>query len=250
MESEQTQPNRFYDFLAWAEVNKKQLIAGFAGFVVLVLLVAIYQWRQKEREANASRALSDVRLPATNSPAFLNVFNKYKGTKAGERALIMGAANLFAEGKYAEAQAQFERFLTEFKDSQWTGEARFGVATSLEAGNRLDEALAKYQELATTYSGDPLGEQARIAIGRVHEARQKPAEAFKIYDELVNSKTPGMWTLLARERREKLLRDHPALAPAPTNAAPAVATNSMSTLLRTNAPAPPTNRPAPPAPPK
>ena len=78
---------------------------------------------------------------------FANVANQYRGTGAAERAGLLGAGALFTEGKYTEAQTEFNKFLSGYPDSSWAGEAAYGVAASLEALNKRDEALTAYQNV-------------------------------------------------------------------------------------------------------
>ena len=107
---------------AWLEVNKKKLIIGVLGLGVAIFAgVMIFNY-QAEKEARASQALSNIRLPI--SPAqpvppgaaeqLLKVAQEFSGTMAAPRALLMSAGIVFTEGNYAEAEKRFARVLQEF----------------------------------------------------------------------------------------------------------------------------------------
>ncbi len=242
MESETSQSNRFYGFLAWVELNKKRLIIAGIILALLALGFAIYQWRQNQREAAASQALVELPSPtgrnqnaaAPKADDFLKLASQYSSTRAGERAFLLGAGSLFTEGKYAEAQSKFEKFLREYRNSPWTGQAAFGIAACLDAQNKMDEAIAKYQETISRYASEATADQAKLSLARLYEAKNQPKLALTQYDELARGKMSGTWSFTAREQREHLLKKHPELIA--TNAPPAMTATNLSGALSTNAP--------------
>ena len=189
----------------------------------------VYQWHSNEQETAANQALSAIRstpssaamLPEPKAQEYLKVANEFPGTGAGERALLMGAADLYAQGKYQEAQAQFERFLKNYSHSSLTPQAVYGVAACLDALNKVDEALAKYQDVIARYSSESVAGQAKLAMGRLYEAKNQPELALKTYDDLTKGNVVSVWSAEARTLRETLLQNHPNLAPtnAPTTGA-------------------------------
>jgi predicted negative regulator of RcsB-dependent stress response len=224
MDSETPQSSRFYEFLAWVELNKKNLAIGAAVFVALLFGCFVYEWHSNQQEMVANQALSAIRstpssaamLPEPKAQEYLKVANEFPGTGAGERALLMGAADLYAQGKYQEAQAQFERFLKNYSHSSLAPQAAYGVAACLDALNKMDDALAKYQDVIARYSSDPVAGQAKLAMGRLYEAKNQPELALKTYEDLTKGNVASVWGAEARALRETLLQSHPNLAP--TNA--------------------------------
>src|SRR5215831_9894848 len=102
---------------AWFETNKKPALAGAGIVVALGLIIWFISWRHDETQIAAGNALSDVaaRVVGTQggSPdtasAFLWIASTYPNSSAGARALLLAAGTLFVDGKYSEAQAQFEK---------------------------------------------------------------------------------------------------------------------------------------------
>src|SRR5262245_27296653 len=137
---------------AWFETNKKPTIIGICTVVVAGLIIWIVSWRRDEARIAAGTALSDVaarqignattRADAAN--AFLGIASSYPNSSAGARALLLAAGTLFTDGKFSEAQAQFERFTREYHDSPFMGEALLGVAASLDAQNKTEAAIGAY----------------------------------------------------------------------------------------------------------
>src|SRR5437660_5634779 len=116
---------------AWFETNKKPVIAGIALLLAAGLIIWFVLWEQDQKELAASRALSDVATAhmggsapgKDSSAAYLKVAASYPKSSAAARALLLAAGSLFTEGKYAEAQAQFEKFLRSQQGSPFTAEA-------------------------------------------------------------------------------------------------------------------------------
>lgn len=241
--TDETEGAGFYEALAWFEVNKKKI--GIVSLLILVGGFAAYVINHKahEKEVTASAELAGVRTrmnagtnePPVSSSAYLAIIDKHPGTEAAQRALLLGASALFTEGKYSEAQSRFEKILNDHASSPWAGEAAYGLAKSLEAQGKRDEALTGYQRVITSYGNDAVADSARMDVARIYEAQGKPDLALKTYEEITKA---GM-TMANQDafvRRERILKQHPHLAPPP----PGPATNAVST----NAAAPVVVKPA------
>jgi tetratricopeptide (TPR) repeat protein len=285
MLKEDAASNRLMELIAWLDANRKQVLIGAAIFVAVAGGAILFFYQQSQREVRASQALSEVRVtlntngvPAPGSAeTYLAVAKEHSGTKAAARAVVEAAGAYYAQGRYAEAQQQFERILREFPESPWQAEAAIGVAAALEAQGKTNEALAKYDELRKRYANSSVVDMAKLNTARLLEAQNKPADALKLYEELVKIAQMNPYNSLGNEaglRMEELLEKHPELAktnvppPAVTQITPgqtgavqtinltnfsqptATATNRVVTITNlqmpnTNISATGTNRPAP-----
>ena len=225
MDSEAPQSNGFYEFLAWIELNKNNLIMGGAVLIALGFGVGVYRWRAGQRELVANQALLDINPPgtaaSTNTPPpkaadYMKLATDFAGTAAAERALLLAAGDLYVHANYSAAQSAFEKHLKEFGNSPLAVQAAMGLASCYDAQNKTDEAIAKYQDVVTRYSTGAGGSQARLAMARLYEAKNQPEQALKAYDELAKAKDFNVWNNESRALREALLQRHPNLAP--TNA--------------------------------
>ena len=153
--------------LAWFETHRRQVVWGAALVTVAAVGTGFFLWRHSETESNANEALSKVSArvgdPSVNAGAFLNVATTYPKTDAGERALLIGGAMLFSEGKYPEARSQFERYLREYRDSSLAPQALLGVAVCLEVQGNTNEAVTAYRDIVEHHPSEPIAPQAKLA---------------------------------------------------------------------------------------
>ncbi|HNQ89152.1 MAG TPA: tetratricopeptide repeat protein [Verrucomicrobiota bacterium] len=248
MQPEITESTWFYEFLAWLELNKQRVIWGSVAVLALIVVVYVYRWHIQQTEVDANRALFAIRPSATPEGStlvpvgdLLKVAQEYPSTSAGERALLLAAGNLYAEGRYAEAQTRFEEFRKQHAGSLLAPVAALGVASSLDALDKMDEALGAYQGIVNQYPTESVAARAQLAMGAIYESKNQPDQAFRVYDELSRLAGAGQAAMQAAMHKELLLQQYPKLAvtnasaiattvvkpaPAPTNAPPQAATNA------------------------
>ena len=209
-----------YDLWAWFETNKKALIIGFAAAVIIGFGIAAYRYSSQQNELAASEALLKLKAPLGASEtvaqpepgAYLKVAEEFSGTSAGARAVLMAGTALFGEGKYQEAQAQFDKFLKDRPQSPFAPTAAYGIAASLEAQKKLDEALAAYQNLSVRYPNSAVLNDAKLGIARIYEAKNQPELALAQYEELSKPGLMSTATAEAMARKKDLLLKNPELA--------------------------------------
>jgi len=237
MSSGTTKSTGFYDFLAWLEANKNLVITGAVVLVFAGFGVAFVRWQNQQTELEASDSLLKLRAPLgaidqTKSPKpddFLSVANNFPGTRAAERAELLGAGAMFAEGNYSGAASRFESFYTEHPNHPMAATAAFGIATALEAQGKRVEALRAYENVSTQYPTATFLDNVKLSIARIYEADSQNERAFKIYEELSTS-TSGSRSVEALSRKERLSTKFPELAKASspnqptTNTAPSIPT--------------------------
>ncbi len=215
---------------AWFENNRKPALAGTVVVVVVGLVIWFVTWRRDETQIAAGNALSDVASSQIGNPAarpdaasaYLGIAASYPNSRAGTRALLLAAGSLFTEGKYSEAQAQFEKFTREYHESPYMGEALLGVAASLDAQNKTEAATTAYKDLIDHHPNEVVVPQAKFALARLYEAQNKPELARDLYQDVERALA---FTALGNEagmRLEELQAKYPKLAPV----APAPLTNA------------------------
>ncbi|MFN0067697.1 MAG: tetratricopeptide repeat protein [Limisphaerales bacterium] len=233
MTPEASHEDAWIKFLAWFEVNRKRLLLTFGLVVVAVAVWYLTRLARERSEAAASRQLIALAArtadPAPPAADFLKLAETTGRTQAGKHARLLAAERLFGEGKYAEAQAEFERALAISPEGVLAPQAAYGVAASLDAQDKLAEAEAKYREITVRFPDDAAARHARLALAGLAESRQQPEQAAKLYDELIREARPGISSMEARSRREALVREHPNLAGTNAPAPPAAAPLSLTT---------------------
>jgi tetratricopeptide (TPR) repeat protein len=258
MDSKPTESLTYYDFLAWLDRNRKAVLVGTVAVVAVIAAAALLIWQSKRGEILANQAIFSLPSVVTmreqssrpTPEAYLEVARKHGKRSAGERALLLGAVLLFEQGRFAEAQAKFEQFLSEHQNSPLQSQAAIGIAASLEAEGKTDQAVAKYREVITRYPNDNVAPQARLNLARIY-ADKEPAQALRLYDEMIRPEGSGTfdpWSNEASDRRRRLLEEHPELA---ATAAPAADPFSITPLPEELSPTPPVSAtPENPAPPE
>lgn len=231
MEHDITESAHFFKLWAWFDKNKKQVAWAAAGVATAAGAVGIYVWSQQEKELSAGQALSSALVARTfsrtESPeAMLKVAMTYAGTRAGAQALLLGAGELFAGGKPAEAKAQFERFLREYPAHALAAQANLGLAASLAAEGKLDEAATAYKSLMDRFPNANTASQARFALAGIYQIQGKLEAALRLFEEVAGGDLSGTLGSEAGMRAHELqMKLGPVLAANIPSPAPASTTN-------------------------
>lgn len=219
-----SEPAWWIEALGWLELRKKQVAYAAAAVLIVALGISYALYARNQREVAAARALSEAVAPmllgeAQNLAAgpLLEVAQRYAGTRAGGHALLLAAAALFTEGDAARAQARFEEFLREYRQSPLLNQAVFGLATCLQAQGKTNEAMDRYQSLAERrLETDPVVFLARLRLGQLCEARGEWERARRYYEEVARALPMAGLGGEARLALQALLEAHPELIPAPS----------------------------------
>ena len=219
MEPEVGQSESLLRLWNWILDRQKQLVNGVLGISILALGIYGFLNYQEGKEISASQAVSRASLgklgeptpPAELAAGFLKVAQDHAGTKAAAQATLRAASALFADSKFSEAQAQFERFISLDPASPFVGVAKFGVASCLDAAGKATEAAAKYDEIGQRYSTEPIAEDAKLALASSYITQNKPEMAYKLYQEMMESGKAGNSMQEIFSKRMELLQKYPYL---------------------------------------
>ena len=215
-----------FDFLTWVEINRTKILTGLSVVVLAVVIFLFVRYQHEQNEVAASEALTSALNPGATGTqptgaALLAVAEAHSGTRAAERARLLAAGRLYIEGKFTEAQSQFEKFTSDFPDSSLVATALLGIATTLDSQNKTNECLAAYQRVIASYPNDPLAWRARLHKARLHESLGQFSTAISLYDEISRSQSAGEFVQEAAILRSRLSAVHPELE------VPSTVTNSV-----------------------
>ena len=207
--------------LIWFEANKKQAAWGAGIVVVLGVVVGYYLWSQGAKEVKAADALSQVTAAnlfagagqTASAADFLKVADAHAGTPAAGQALLLASGALFTEGKYAEAQTQFQRFSREYPGNPFMGQALLGIAACLDAQGKTDEAARAYKEAADRYPNANTVSQAKFGLARSYESQGKLDQARSLYEEISKAEPYSFVGNEAVMRQEALKSNQPVVTP-------------------------------------
>ncbi len=123
---------------------------------------------------------------------FQSVYNDNPtGPIAGE-ALFWIADSYFNLGDYASAAANFERFITEFRNHEFTGAARYSLGWSHFNLGRYDEAIQPFQQFLDNFQAPPIAmfpydTDTKLRLGDSHFALSKYTDAIQFYELALGS---------------------------------------------------------------
>ncbi len=212
MSSDVTEAFWVYEFWAWLQANRNRVLAGIAALAVAGGVLAINNQRKAEQSTAANTALltAEMKNPGKASASdYATVASQFPGTAAAERALILSASTLFKDGRYSEAKARFNEYLSTHPQGVSRATAMLGVAACDDASNDLARAETGYQQVISTFPNEPVAAQARLNLGLILEGKD-PARAQKLYEELSKSQTSS-FRGPAQSRLDQLLESHPEL---------------------------------------
>ncbi|HEY2328309.1 MAG TPA: tetratricopeptide repeat protein [Verrucomicrobiae bacterium] len=226
MQTQDAPAELIFKFWPWFEANRKRLIiAGVAAVVGgFVWFYISTQKQQAEQDAGLSYTQLQLSMPPNPTTqqvvdGYLKIAGKYAGTLAGQRARLQAGALQFGAGNYADAQTQFQSFLTAETGSPLAALARMGVASSLEAQGKLDDALAAYRAVVAGFPDSTDAIVAKFSQGRVLELQGKLSEAVTFYQDAARSPLAGSLASEAGKRialiQVKLASAKPAIKAAP-----------------------------------
>jgi predicted negative regulator of RcsB-dependent stress response len=228
MERNVAESNLLLDAWLWFEKNQKPVIVGIAAIAIAGLLAGTMAWSRKQKQVAAGEALSQVLLAQVLSggrtdatEGLLKVAGSHAGTSGGAQAQLLAAGALFAHGKYAEAQVQFEKFNREYVGHELMPQGKLGVAACLAAQNKPEEAARAYKNLADGYPSANTVSQARFGLAGIYESQGKLEDALTLFEHVARTE---MNTTLGNEagvRAEEIrLKLPPVPMPAVVPAAP------------------------------
>jgi len=248
----------FYKVMAWFETNKTQVIYGAGIAIVLGIIVFFVIWRGNQKQQAAAEAFSKVFVSqitdrsltdAQLAENYAKVAAEHGDSKGGMRAELFAGGSLFSQGKYAEAQAAFQKLMGNYAGSALVPQALFGVAASLEAQNKTEEALTAYKDVYTRYPRESVAPQAKFATARLYYGQKKAKEAFELVEDVAKNNQNTYIGMEASMLGSEILTSHPELLPKPViTPTPSLTLPGATNMLKlTNAAPPPpalTNQPA------
>jgi predicted negative regulator of RcsB-dependent stress response len=209
----------FFKLWPWIETNKNKILGVAGGIVMAIFLFSLFSWWQGQKESEAAGALTQMFMsPDGGRPAgYLKIADDYPGTLAGQRAALQGAAAMFEEGSYADAQTQFQKFLDAHPDNKFSPEAALGVAACLDAQGKTNLAVGAYQRVVNGFSDATAANTAKFALARIYQAQGKFNDALKFYGDVVRFNPNGSLGGEAGQRGMNLMAKSP---PPPAATAP------------------------------
>ena len=185
METQEISGEFLFKAWPWIEAHRRQLIGGVIGVAVLVGIISVASAAKAQKEVTAGIALSHLlTAPPVNPETLLQLASAQSGTQAALRAQLQAATAYFENGKYTDAQAQYQGFADAHPTSPLAGEAFLGAGASLEAEGKADQAVSWYNKAAAGSMEAPATLMAKFALGRISELQGKLTEAQGYFQDV------------------------------------------------------------------
>ncbi len=185
METQEISGEFLFKAWPWIEAHRRQLIGGVIGVAVLVGIISVVSAARGQKEISAGIALSKLlTTPPVDPEALLQLASAQSGTQAALRAQLQAATAYFENGKYTDAQAQYQGFADAHPTGPLAGEAFLGAGASLEAEGKADQAVSWYNKAAAGSMEAPATLMAKFALGRISELQGKLTEAQGYFQDV------------------------------------------------------------------
>ena len=125
-------------------------------------------------------------------------------TAGARNAKFLQASALFDEGKYREADAEFEVYIAGNPKSPLRAAAALGQA-ACKASLEEPDAESAYEAIRNHYTGTPEAVQATLALGRLKMAAKDATKAKELFTVVSTNRISQFWASEAN----KLLRQLP-----------------------------------------
>lgn len=189
------------------------------GLVVVILAAAGYAgylFYQERRDTEAATVLAG----AKTAQDYQQIIDRFAGTAASANAYLFLAESQRTQGKFADANATLQMFITKFPKHELITTAWMATAANLESLGKPDDALATYQRLAANYPASfnaPLAMLAQVHLlkdkGQIEEARRVCETVLTQYrDSMIASDA-------SRQLRSLKPKNEPVAVPPPPPAA-------------------------------
>ncbi len=205
---------------AWLEKNLKLVVIVVVAVAVVGSLLAYSNWSARQERIAAGKELSRA-IYLTGGPAngqsavaeLQKVATLHSGSDAAAQAVLLAANTLFQEGKYAESQAEFERFRKEYSNNPLVVQAIYGSGKAAAAQGKWDDASQAFKLCVDRHAGSAVTAYAKFSLARAYEQQGQPDLALPLYQDVLREGSSRSVLNEAMQRVEAL---SPALPPATT----------------------------------
>ena len=192
----------------YIEKNYPKLLAAVGAVLVAVLIGVFIRYqagRERQKAIAASGELQVLVFEQRIGDAIVQaerLADEYDGEAVAADALMVLGNLYFDLGRYAEAQASYQRYLDRYGDAgPGAYGAWAGVAACMETQENYDQAAAKYVAYVETHGTSPFAPTALKEASRCYTLAGNDAKAQEVLERIVESYPE---TEMARSARAEL----------------------------------------------
>lgn len=188
------------DVLQFVKRYGKQIGIGFAAVMAVILAVSGITQHRESNRAEAGKMLMEAKTPQQLE----EVIARHGSLPVAQTALLSLAKESFNSGDIAQARAQYERFVKEYKNSESLPVAEFGLASCLEAEGNYDSAATQLDAFVKKYTTSYLRPQAILNIARCKKMTGKLDEARILLEDFLAGNIGTRWANEAESALQQL----------------------------------------------
>lgn len=179
----------FFQARDYYEDHKKNIFR-IGGAALLIIIVAVFMVRSKTgSESQASFELGVALLaaqqadPARVAESFVQIADRYRGTTAGNEALLYNAQTKHIAGQSEEALEAYENYIKKGHKGKYLYPAALaGKAACLEDLNRFKEAAEAYLQAASAHKDLFITPGYHLDAARCYRLAGEKSKAREQYD--------------------------------------------------------------------
>jgi TolA-binding protein len=185
---------------------KGQIVAIIVVVAVVAVGFAAYRAYANRQSAAASALLSQSK----SAQDYQDVIARYSNTPAGADACLLLAEAQRREGKFADANATLQVFITKNPNHEFVSTARMAIAANLESMGKTDEALSTYRQVASLYQNSFNAPLALLSQVYLLKAKNRMDEARRVCENILTQYRTSFWAgEAAQELRLLSVREQP-----------------------------------------
>jgi TolA-binding protein len=159
--------------------------------VVIVAVVGFVAYRvYADRQSSAASALL---ASSKSAQDYQDVIIRYPNTPAGADAYLLLAEAERRQGKFADANATLQVFITKNPNHEFVSTARMAIAANLESMGKADEALSRYQQVASLYQNSFNAPLALLSQVYLLKAKNRTDEARRVCENILTQYRTSFW---------------------------------------------------------
>ena len=162
-----------------------------------------------------------ARVPVPTSPAAARPQAPPPPTSAGtppvaavpavdpvkEQAAYQRAFNLLKEGRYEQAAAAFQAFLSEYQGGHYADNAQYWLGEAYYVTRQFEPALTEFQKLMQNYPASSKVTHAMLKVGYIYDEMDKPDKARETLKGLIANHPKTTAARLAEERLRRMKQE-------------------------------------------
>ncbi len=195
----------------WLEANRKEVLYGFTGIILVVALGFIFNWSKANSEKTAAfeelLARDAFARTALDSALIRSdmILDDFSGSPSAAVALIIKGRVFESRGEFDKAVEVYEKALEDYSEEEYIGYgACYALGTIALGRNDFSKAAEFFDKAAAKFPKHFSAPDALVEAGKAHEKAGKFAQAKSSYRKAMGDYPKSRSADAARDNLAKL----------------------------------------------